>query len=86
MDQKDTGKKIEKAWEDRTPFEAIRIQFNFSENDAVALMRKELKRSSFNLWGKECTAASVKNIHKKEIRRYHVLKTSCKNYYHEQIH
>ena len=49
MDQKDTGRIIEIAWEDRTPFEALRIKFNFSENDAVALMRKELKRSSFNL-------------------------------------
>ena len=50
MDQKDTGRIIEIAWEDRTPFKTIRIQFNFSENDAVALMRKELKRSSFNFW------------------------------------
>ena len=50
MDQKDTGRIIEMAWEDRTPFETIRIQFDFSENDAVALMRKELKRSSFNFW------------------------------------
>ena len=50
MDQKDTGRIIEMAWEDRTPFETIRIKFDFSENDAVALMRKELKRSSFNFW------------------------------------
>ena len=49
MDQKDTGRIIEMAWEDRTPFETIRIKFDFSENDVVALMRKELKRSSFNL-------------------------------------
>lgn len=50
MDQKDTGRIIEMAWEDRTPFETIRIKFDFSENDVVALMRKELKRSSFNFW------------------------------------
>jgi uncharacterized protein (TIGR03643 family) len=40
------------AWEDRTPFEAIQIQFGFSESDVIALMRKTLKRSSFNLWRK----------------------------------
>ena len=40
------------AWEDRTPFEAIKAQFDFSEANVIALMRKELKRSSFNLWRK----------------------------------
>ncbi|HQW03334.1 MAG TPA: TIGR03643 family protein [Saprospiraceae bacterium] len=43
---------IEMAWEDRTPFEAIKVQFDLSEADVIALMRKELKRSSFNLWRK----------------------------------
>ena len=52
MEQRDTDRIIEMAWEDRTPFEAIKIQFNFSEADVIALMRKELKRSSFTLWRK----------------------------------
>ena len=50
MEQKDIDRVIEMAWEDRTPFEAIKIQFQLSESDVIALMRKELKRSSFNLW------------------------------------
>jgi uncharacterized protein (TIGR03643 family) len=40
------------AWEDRTPFEAIEAQFGLSEADTIALMRSQLKRSSFNLWRK----------------------------------
>jgi uncharacterized protein (TIGR03643 family) len=52
MEQKDIDRIIEMAWEDRTPFEAIKIQFGFSEADVIFLMRKELKRSSFNLWRK----------------------------------
>ena len=52
MEQADIDRIIEMAWEDRTPFEAINIQFGFSEADVIALMRKELKRSSFNLWRK----------------------------------
>jgi uncharacterized protein (TIGR03643 family) len=52
MEQKNIDRIIEMAWEDRTPFEAIKIQFNFSEADVIALMRKKLKRSSFNLWRK----------------------------------
>jgi len=40
------------AWEDRTPFEAIKYQFGLSESDVIKLMRRSLKRSSFNLWRK----------------------------------
>lgn len=52
MEQKDIDRIIEMDWEDRTPFEAIEIQFGFTEADVIKLMRKELKRSSFNLWRK----------------------------------
>ncbi len=52
MEPKDIDRIIEMAWEDRTPFEAIKMQFNFSEANVIALMRKELKRSSFHLWRK----------------------------------
>lgn len=41
---------IEMAWEDRTPFEAIEGQFGLNESAVVALMRRELKRSSFKMW------------------------------------
>lgn len=50
MEVKDADRIIEMAWEDRTPFEAIYIQFGISESQVIALMRKELKRPSFNLW------------------------------------
>ena len=52
MELKDIDRIIEMAWEDRTPFEAIKMQFGLTENNVIALMRKELKRSSFNLWRK----------------------------------
>ena len=48
----DIDRIIEMAWEDRTPFEAIRLQFGISESEVIQLMRKQLKRSSFNLWRK----------------------------------
>ena len=66
MEEKDTDRIIEMAWEDRTPFEAIKIQFVFSEGDVIALMRKELKRSSFNLWRKRVNSGvSQKHAHKR---------------------
>lgn len=41
---------IEMAWEDRTPFEAIKVQFGLTEQAVVALMRRELKQSSWKRW------------------------------------
>jgi uncharacterized protein (TIGR03643 family) len=73
MEQKDIDRIIEMAWEDRTPFEAITAQFGFSEGDVIELMRKELKRSSFNLWRKRVNSGiSQKHAKKRnpEIIRF----------------
>ncbi len=43
---------IRMAWEDRTTFDEIRTLTGFSESDVIALMRRELKASSFRLWRK----------------------------------
>lgn len=48
----ETDRIIEMAWEDRTPFEAIQFQFGLSESQVIELMRRSLKRTSFNLWRK----------------------------------
>lgn len=64
---------IEMAWEDRTPFEAIQYQFSLAEKDVIALMRKELKRSSFKLWrARVNSGVSQKHLHKRndEIDRF----------------
>ncbi len=46
----DTDRIIEMAWEDRTTFEAIEMQFGLKQQDVIKLMRKEMKASSFKLW------------------------------------
>ena len=64
---------IEMAWEDRTPFEAITFQFGISEAETIAVMRTELKRSSFNLWRKRVNSCvSQKHLKKRnpEIERF----------------
>ncbi len=54
------------AWEDRTPFEAISYQFNISESEVIAIMRLNLKRSSFNLWRKRVNSGiSQKHLMKR---------------------
>ena len=52
---------IEMAWEDRTPFEAIHYQFGLSEKDVIALMRKEMKSSSFRMWRKRVSGRRTKH-------------------------
>jgi uncharacterized protein (TIGR03643 family) len=62
----DIDRVIEMAWEDRTPFEAITFQFGLPEKEVVALMRRELKRSSFNLWRKRVhSGVSQKHLEKR---------------------
>ena len=50
LDEQQIDRIIEMAWEDRTPFDAIKDQFGLKEQDVITLMRKEMKPSSFNLW------------------------------------
>ncbi|GEP52660.1 TIGR03643 family protein [Flavobacterium noncentrifugens] len=54
---------IEMAWEDRTPFDIIKLQFNLSQGDVEKLMRKELKHSSFKRWRKRVSSGvGVKHL------------------------
>jgi uncharacterized protein (TIGR03643 family) len=73
MERIDIDRVIEMAWEDRTPFEAIQIQFGLSEADTIKLMRGQLKRSSFNLWRKRVNSGvSQKHLVKRStaIKRF----------------
>lgn len=64
---------IEMAWEDRTPFEAIEMQFAYAEKDVIKLMRNHLKESSFKRWRKRVhSGVSQKHLRKRnpEINRF----------------
>jgi uncharacterized protein (TIGR03643 family) len=53
------------AWEDRTPFDAITFQFGLSEAEVKALMKKELKFSSYKLWRQRVEECKTKHIAKR---------------------
>lgn len=53
---------IEMAWEDRTPFDAIELQYNLKENEVRQLMRKHMKRSSFIMWRKRVKSRRTKHL------------------------
>ncbi len=53
---------VQMAWEDRTPFEAIESQFGLTEKEVIQLMRRELKRSSFERWRKDAEKGEPKRL------------------------
>lgn len=73
MTERDLDRIIEMAWEDRTPFEAIKFQFNLAEKEVIKIMRNNLKTSSFKLWRKRVNSGvSQKHLKKRseDINRF----------------
>jgi uncharacterized protein (TIGR03643 family) len=62
----DIDRIIEMAWEDRTTFESIEVQFGLPEKEVIALMRKEMKASSFKC-GVQEQAEGLQNIKREEL-------------------
>ena len=70
---KDLDRIIEMAWEDRTTFEAIEVQFGLKEKVVIALMRKEMKASCFRMWRKRTNGRSTKHaaLRGDDVTRFH---------------
>ena len=66
---------IEMAWEDRTPFEAIFNQFDINEKELIAIMRNNLKKSSFKLWRERVKGRKTKHS---KLRENSVDRFKCK--------
>ncbi len=66
---------IEMAWEDRTPFEAIFLQFDINEKELKSIMRNNLKESSFKLWRKRVSGRKTKHT---KLRETNVDRFKCK--------
>jgi uncharacterized protein (TIGR03643 family) len=67
LDRQDIDRIVEMAWEDRTTFEAIETQFGLSEKQVIALMRKEMKESSFKMWRERVTGRKTKHFQKRDF-------------------
>jgi uncharacterized protein (TIGR03643 family) len=46
----DIDRVIRMCWEDRTPFEAIKLQFDLTANEVVKFMRMALSLKDFKRW------------------------------------
>ena len=61
----DIDRIIQMAWEDRTPFEAIKFQFGLQEKEVIEFMRANSKLSSFQMWRKRMAGRSTKHLQKR---------------------
>ena len=68
----DIDRIIQMAWEDRTSFDTIKIQFGISEADVIALMRQEMKAPSFRRWRQRVQGRKTKHstLRGDEVNRF----------------
>lgn len=57
----DLDRIIQMAWEDRTSFDTIRIQFGLTPGEVIKLMRHHLSTGSFKLWRRRTAGRRTKH-------------------------
>ncbi|AXH09619.1 DUF2805 domain-containing protein [Malaciobacter halophilus] len=67
MQEHDLNRLIEMAWQDRTTFDAIYLQYGLTENQVKNRMRKLISKKAYNRWRKRVQKRATK--HKKKL--YH---------------
>ena len=73
-----TSRIIEMAWEDRTPFEAIELQFGLNEAEVIRFMRSQLRSGSFKLWRTRVSGRLTKH---KKLRSPEITRGYCPTQY-----
>lgn len=67
LTDRDVNRIIEMAWEDRTPFDAIKSQYGLSEKQVITIMRREMKPSSWRMWRARVQGRSTKHAAKRSF-------------------
>ncbi len=65
LTEQDIDRIIEMGWEDRTPFDAIKLQFGLKEQEVIDIMRSNMKLNSFKLWRKRVQGRKTKHAKKR---------------------
>ena len=63
---RDIDRIIVMGWEDRTPFDAISMQFGLKEQEVITIMRNNMKPNSFKLWRKRVQGRKTKHLKKRD--------------------
>lgn len=67
------------AWEDRTPFDAIKSQFGIKEEEVIMIMRREMKKSSFKMWRERVQNRATKH---RKLNTSNALRHKCSRQKH----
>lgn len=81
LTKEDESRVIEMAWEDRTPFEAIELEYGLNESAVIRLMRLQLKRGSFKLWRARVSGRTTKHL---KLRSPDVSRAYCPTQYKQR--
>ena len=63
----DIDRIIQMAWEDRTAFDSIQVQFGLTPGEVIKLMRAQMKPSSFRLWRARTTGRKTKHLALRDV-------------------
>jgi uncharacterized protein (TIGR03643 family) len=66
--EEDIDRIIQMAWEDRTTFDVIEKQFGIKQDAVIRIMRKHMKRKSFEIWRKRTSGRKTKHKSLVEIK------------------
>lgn len=66
LSETDIDRIINMAWEDRTPFEAIKFQFGLKEAEVIQLMKHQMRLNNWKKWrarvqGRKTKHAKLRN-------------------------
>lgn len=68
----DIDRIVEMAWEDRTPFDAIKAQFGVPESEVIELMKYEMHLNNWKKWRARVQGRTTKHSTKRnsEVSRF----------------
>jgi uncharacterized protein (TIGR03643 family) len=68
----DIDRIVQMAWEDRTPFDAILVQFGITEAEVIALMKSEMRLQNWKKWRARVQGRATKHsvLRSEEVGRF----------------
>lgn len=61
LDQIDLDRIVNMAWEDRTPFDAIEMQFGVSEGEVIKIMKHQMTLKNWKKWRERVQGRKTKH-------------------------
>ncbi|HQU63821.1 MAG: TIGR03643 family protein [Phaeodactylibacter sp.] len=72
LTDRDVNRIVEMAWEDRTPFDAIKAQFGLSEAEVIKLMKDQMQLRNWQKWRARVQGRATKHrqLRETEVNRF----------------